>query len=420
MESPVPEDLFRSRAIAHKTLGTPSVPVISQTSYLKLQLGLWFLLSAGATYLLFITNYRETAPARGLLEPAQGVQKIVSPVAARVEEIHVHKGQSVAKGEILASLSTGFYNGQGASALEQNIEQLKADRELLIRELEVQRDALVRSQHWNRRTVENIRHSRQSLEKEIDLLTTRTQLSDRNLQAISALLQSGNASAQEYEQHYQLHLDLLVHSQTLIQRRLQQEQELDSLRNTRQLAESDGERASLQTRRELQAIDQRISNLSTQALFTVVAQQSGIVAELGLESGRSVLPNQPLFVIHPDQVELQATIYVSAAVQAKLVVGQSVLLRYDAFDYRLYGRKEGRVTSISQASLDPRENPLPISSINEPVFKVTAQLDEACIRGDSLYQLQTGTTLTADFVLWEMSLLQFIFKPILGLQGKIA
>jgi hypothetical protein len=41
------------------------------------------------------------------------------------------------------------------------------------------------------------------------------------------------------------------------------------------------------------------------------------------------------------------------------------------------------------------------------------------VQGDSLYPLQSGATLMADFVLWEMSLLQFIFRPILGLQGKV-
>ncbi|PCI77224.1 MAG: hypothetical protein COB20_08420, partial [SAR86 cluster bacterium] len=141
--------------------------------------------------------------------------------------------------------------------------------------------------------------------------------------------------------------------------------------------------------------------------------------ELGLERGKSVLPNQPLFFINPSKTELQATLYVPASVQAKLVTGQSVLLRYDAFDFRLYGRHEATVVAIGKARLDPRETVLPIFGINEPVFKVTAELHESVVQGDSLYRLQSGATLMADFVLFEMSLLQFIFRPILGLQGKV-
>ena len=63
---------------------------------------------------------------------------------------------------------------------------------------------------------------------------------------------------------------------------------------------------------------------------------------------------------------------------------------------------------------------LPIIGINEPVFKVTAKLYESTVQGDSDYVLHSGATLMADFVLSEMSLIHFIFKPILSLQGKVA
>lgn len=296
---------------------------------------------------------------------------------------------------------------------------MRADRELLIKKLQVQELAQQQSRHWSSLAAKNVKNSKLSLEEEAELLTTRTQLSDRNLQAVSALLQSGNSSTREFDQQYQAHLELLGRRQTLSQRLLQYDYELNSLHNAEQLAQFDSEQASLQIQRELQIIDQNISNLRNQALFTVVAQGPGIVAELGLEQGKSVLPNQPLFFINPSNTELQATLYVSAAVQAKLVAGQSVLLRYDAFDFRLYGRYEATVAAIGKASLDPRETVLPIFGINEPVFKVTAELHESAVQGDSLYRLQSGATLIADFVVSEMSLLQFIFRPILGLQGKV-
>ena len=411
--------LFRERAIAHKVMGPPSVPVITLTNYIKLQLGLCVVLLLAATYLLTKTTYKETVAAPGVLEPVHDTQKIVSPVAARVEKIQVSQGESVERGDILASLSTGFYNGRGDSAVQENIQQLRTARELLIEKFEVQQRSQKQSRRWSTLAVANVHSSKLSLEKEAGLLTTQTQLSDRNLQAVSSLLQSGNSSTREFDQQQQAHLELLGRRQALLQRLLQYDYELNSLNNAEQLAEFDSEQASLQIQRELQVIDQEITSLSNQALFTVVAQGPGIVAELGLSSGKSVLPNQPLFFINPQNVDLQAILYVPAAVQAKLVIGQSVLLRYDAFDFRLYGRYEATVVAIGKARLDPRETVLPIFGINEPVFKITAQLHETAVQGDSLYRLQSGATLMADFVLSEMSLLQFIFRPILGLQGKV-
>ncbi len=414
-----PDYLFRERAIAHKMLGPPSAPVITLANYFKLQLGLCVVLLLAATYLLTKTKYKETVAARGVLESVHDAQEIVSPVAARVEKIHVNQGEKVERGDILASLSTGIYNGQGDSAVQESIQQLRTDRELLLNKFEVQQLAQQQSRHWSGLAILNVHNSKLSLEEEAELLTTRTQLSDRNLQAVSTLLQSGNSSSREFDQQHQAHLELLGRRQTLSQRLLQYDYELNSLNNAEQLAEFDFEQASLQIQRELQVIDQKIANLRNQALFTVVAQGPGIVAELGLSRGKSVLPNQPLFFINPSKTELQATLYVPASVQAKLVVGQSVLLRYDAFDFRLYGRHEATVIAIGKARLDPRETVLPIFGINEPVFRVTAKLHESTVQGASLYRLQSGATLMADFVLSEMSLLQFIFRPILGLQGKV-
>lgn len=414
-----PDNLFRERAIAHKIMGPPSVPVVTLANYVKLQLGLWVVLLLVATYLLTKTTYKETVAAPGVLELVHDAQKIVSPFAARVEKIHVNQGERVERGDILASLSTGIYNGQGASVVHENIQQLRADRELLVKKLQVRKLEQRQSRHWGRLAVANIHSSKLNLEEEAQLLATRTQLSDRNLQAVSTLLQSGNSSTREFDQQQQVHLELLGRRQALSQRLLQYDYELNSLNNAEQLTQFDFEQASLQIQREMQVIDQKITRLSNQALFTVVAQGPGMVAALGLSRGKSVLPNQPLFFINPLETELQATLYVSAAVQPKLVVGQSVLLRYDAFDFRLYGRHEATVVAIGKARLDPRETVLPIFGINEPVFKVTAELHESAVQGDSLYRLQSGATLMADFVLWEMSLLQFIFRPILGLQGKV-
>ena len=414
------DNLFRERAVSHKLLGGSSVPVITLSNYFKLQLVLWVILLLIATYLLTKTTYKETIAARGVLEPIHDVQKIVSPIAARVEKLHVDQGERVERGDILASLSTGSHNDQGSSIVQENIRQLQADRALLAKKLEVQKQAQQQSKNWSNLAARNLQDSKRSLEEEVDLLITRTQLSDQNLQAVSALLQSGNSSTREFDHHYQAHLELLCRKQALSQSLLQYDYELASLSNAEQLAQFDAEQASLQIQRELQLIDQKISDLRNQALFTVVAQGAGIVAELGLEKGRSVLPNQPLFFINPPNTELQATLYVPAAVQAKLVIGQSVLLRYDAFDYRIYGRYKATVTAIGKAGLDPRENALPVFGINEPVFKVVAELHESAIQGDSRYRLQSGSTLLADFVISEMSLLQFIFRPILGLQGKVA
>lgn len=412
--------LLRENAVAHRLLGPQTAPVIAIANHFRLQLGFWVLLLFVATCLLTKTNYKETVAARGVLEPRLGSQKIVAPATARVHKIHVDRGDRVAKGDVLASLTAGFYNEKGYSVHQQGRDQLRADRELLEEQLRTEQLAQSQSRHWRKLAAENVRGGRMNLQKEVEILTIQLGISDRNLQAISKLLDAGNSSAAEFDQQYRAHLELMSREQALVQRELQLGHELEALDNSQRLTELEHQQSVLRLRRELQAIDQRIEALDSQSLFTVVAEGEGIVAEIGLETGKPVFMNQPLFYINPNNSELEATIYVPASVQGKLRVGQSVLLRYDAFDYRLFGRGEATVTAVGLARLDPRDTVLPVVGITEPVFKVTARLHSNTVKGEAVYLLQTGSTLIADFVVSDMSLLQFIFKPILGLKGKVA
>lgn len=411
--------LLREKAVTHKLLGPQSVPVIAIASHFRVQLLIWLLLLLAAVYLLMQTDYKETIAAPGVLEPKHGMQKIISPATARVEQIHVALGEFVSEGSVLASLARGEYDEAGRSIHREDIQQLKNERDLLKQQLLGQQQALQHSRRWGELAGENAQDKQAALSREAALLTQQLELSAKNLRAVASLREAGNSSAREYDQQHRAHLELLEREQLLAQRVLNLEHERDALDNAQKVSEFESQQSIIRLRREMQAIDQHIRAADNQALFTVIAQSSGTVAELGLELGKPVLVNQPLFYINPADTELQATIFVPASVQAKLAVGQPVLLRYDAFDFRVYGRQRATVAAIGQARLDPRESLLNIAGINEPVFKVTAALESLSVSGDADYVLRPGSTLIADFVVTELSLLQFIFNPILGLRGKV-
>jgi len=415
-----PEPLLRERAVTHKMLGPQSVPVIAIASHLRLQLVFWLILLLAAVYLLLQTNYRETVAAPGVLEPGLGMRKIISPATAQVEKVHVVLGEYVTEGSVLATLKRELHDEAGRSLHRQTVAQLSVERELLGEQLRNQQQALEQSRRWSELAVAHARSNRHGLEQEAALLAEQLEMSERSLRAVTKLFDAGNSSVREHDQQRRVHLELRGQEQALAQKILRNEQELDALANAQRVAEFEHRQSIYRLRREMQLIEQQISAADNQALFTIVAESSGTVAELGLEPGKPVLVNQPLFYINPADAQLQATIYVPAAIQAKLAVGQSVLLRYDAFDYRQYGRQGASIVAVGKARLDPRESLLTVAGINEPVFKVTAALHDATVGGESGYTLLPGSTLIADFVLTEQSLLRFIFNPILGLRGKLA
>ena len=64
---------------------------------------------------------------------------------------------------------------------------------------------------------------------------------------------------------------------------------------------------------------------------------------------------------------------------------------------------------------------MPSTFINtaEPVFRLRASIEQRYVSGSETYRLQPGLLFTADFVLEELPLLYFIFKPVLSLRGLV-
>lgn len=98
--------------------------------------------------------------------------------------------------------------------------------------------------------------------------------------------------------------------------------------------------------------------------------------------------------------------------------GQNVRLLYDAFPYQKFGFHSGEVSNVSRAVVNANELPV-ISSINEPVFVITVQLERQDVDANNeLYQLQSGMTLAADIILEDRKIWEWVFEPILGAAKK--
>jgi len=81
---------------------------------------------------------------------------------------------------------------------------------------------------------------------------------------------------------------------------------------------------------------------------------------------------------------------------------------------------EGVIDSISKTLLRPNEIAnLPVS-LQEPVYRVVAQLKHPTVKAYGKdFPLKPGMTLSADVRLSERSLIQWLFEPVFSLQGRI-
>lgn len=377
-------------------------------------------LVAAALILLGVTQYKDTETVRGVLVPTGGSHRVVAPVTAIVQRIAVNVGDTVHKGQVLAELERATFDGQGANVTKVEIARLLEQQELLQEQQALETRQLNLAHKQAKAAIAQFATALELIDGEQALLHQTFELSAARVAALEKLAQAGAVTRAQLEQATLENLEIQIRLQAVNQRRqshlLQSHAQQSQLENL----EMDFTQTQLRTEQELQSLQFAVTQRLNQSHLTVVAAAAGIVATVAIEPGQTVQASQPLFYVETEPLQLQANLYVPSRVLGKLYPGQEVLLSYDAFDLQHYGRYLATISSIDHASLDPREHLLPVPGIQEPVFKITALLEQAWVEGTDVYRLQSGMFFSADIVLEEMSLLEFIFKPVLRLRAKLA
>ena len=413
------QPLFREEAVLHRSGYARTAVVLKQTPLVGATLwGAISLLLVAVAALLFMP-YKVTEAARGVLEPGNGVQKIVSPVAARVHAVYVVPGQSVHKDQVLVTLSTSIMGVSGRGNLQVRIQNLQSERDLLSQEIVLRAQLKVRKQQQREATTTNLGNSLQLLRQEAETFDAQLTLSDSSLTALQQLLLQSGISQSQFNLQYVAHLELQRQQKVLQQRELQLLGQLDAQASERSRITLDFALENLALKQRLGKLDAQISELVEQEFVSVAASDDGEVAALAVDLGQSVTAHQPLVYINSGDDSLQAVLHVTSKVFGKIVPGQSLLLTYDAFDHGQYGRYRATIVQISRAALDPREHLLPVPAGNEPVFRVIATLEQEFVEGPDVYPLQPGLLLTGEFIGEEFPLIEFILKPLYGLRGKL-
>jgi multidrug efflux pump subunit AcrA (membrane-fusion protein) len=101
---------------------------------------------------------------------------------------------------------------------------------------------------------------------------------------------------------------------------------------------------------------------------------------------------------------LQAELKLPETGLGKLEIGQGVKLKYDAFPYQRYGVRYGRVAWLSPAGSDARDG---------SNFRAQVEISdrEMLVQGQSR-QLIAGMSGTAEIVVGNRSLIEYIFEPL--------
>lgn len=380
---------------------------------------LMVVLVTGFVIFAFSVGFARKETVRGRLRPTEAEARIYAPQPGTVMRLHVSLDDDVPKGALLAEVRTSPQIAANVDMSQQTVAALLEEQTMV----RVRKEAALREGDLNKQrlaeTIETEKQETERLKGLIDLTAQRIQIARERLDSSVRLVEQGAASKEEKR----VREDALIVQQ-------QQNVELNG-----RLAESQARsrsaalelrRADQIVRRESADISQRLAQIDAQMArvqaeggFVLQAPVDGRVAAIQVADGQRVDPTRPLLAILPHSSVLQAETFVPSRAIAFIEIGQKVRLRFDALPYQKFGSVMGTVSQISKAAFAPQELNPPLE-IEEPVYRVFVELDRQAMPAfGKEVALQAGMELSADIVLENRLLVEWLLEPIFAATARM-
>ncbi|MBN4075293.1 HlyD family efflux transporter periplasmic adaptor subunit [Gammaproteobacteria bacterium AH-315-E17] len=364
-------------------------------------------------------NYSRKQSVIGFLVPDNGMVDVYPSQAGILSELKVDEDNQVQINSELFKLQIEQGAIENFYASDHILEELDTQEallrdtmvfeELFLQNLLAQHDEGVLNLETEISQLEELRN----LQEELSSLEDQAYNRARLLFSRGALAQ---ASLEDVQKNY---LETKIQLQNLDLTLVQKQAEF-------QKNQIDRETYIINSHREISNIENSLAELSKQRANTnagktniIHSPVAGRITSLVAEIGQRVNPNAAVLSIIPANSVLEAQLYVPTRAIGFIQVGQVVNIRYDAFPYQRFGLYAGLVKSISNSILT--QNDLPIDlQLDQPVYKVTVSLNQQSIAayGEALF-LKPGMLLSADVVLDERSLFEWLLEPLYSLRRAI-
>lgn len=172
----------------------------------------------------------------------------------------------------------------------------------------------------------------------------------------------------------------------------------------------------------------------------LTAPVAGVVQQLAvITDGQVVAAGQPLLTIVPADERLEVEAYVQNKDVGFVNVGQSVVLKVEAFPFTRFGTIEGKVVQVSRDAIEEREATgladsvsvsrgaqnqsalSPAARIQNLVYPTTIALARPLVRvGDNDVKLLPGMAVTAEIRTGERRLIDYLLSPVSEVMSQAA
>lgn len=411
--------LYRQESIENQTQRLfGEVLLLRPISFWVLTIGILIIVSVVAAFLLYGKFARREAVV-GFLVPDQGMVRVYAPFNGIIESKEVIDGQQVKKDDVLFKVSTKKNAIDDISVSQQLIEQLRERQQQLENRIKDEQ-AVFDSE------IDRAQSSIQSIQQEL----TQLDLQLVSLQSQLDLTKSQWIKYQELRERGLILEPELVSKETAYLSaqsgfdstarlkiaknnelaNLQKELEQLPLRKNNRMQELNNAKTQLQ---------ERLIELESNEAYAVKATINGRVTSVQTHPGQTVSSASSLLTIIPENTTLYAELFLPSRAIGFVDVKQKVLLRYDAFPYQRYGLYEGEIIQVAEAVINPNEAAIPLPT-QEPVYRVKVAIDAQHVDAHGKKMpLQAGMSVSADIILEERSLGEWLLAPIYSLKGRI-
>ncbi len=370
---------------------------------------------------LCVGTYTRHESVEGQLIPTAGILPVTAQSAGTVVETLIHEGQIVAKGQDLVELSgevNSLSKGLTQTAVIRDLQAQIGELEALLKSQKQLEDK--QRQGLTERAL-MLNGQLNEIDRQVSTQQEIVKLTESRLDKLKPGVQDGTFSQTEIEKYEAESLNGHSQLNILARQRLDTEQQLRTLQDQLEQLPLSIESQQNELRFRLSGINQSLAQSEAQRAVVLRAPRDGVVSNLAIQNGQTVLPGQRLLSILPQESALQAELWLPSRAAGFLEIGNRVVLRYPAFPYQKFGQQGGRVTEVSRSATAASELTNRLGrTISEPLYRVLVALDQQSVSAYGKQEsLKPGMTADADILLDKRRLIEWVLEPLYGIRRSM-
>ena len=411
------DKLFREKALQNQRAQVYGQVLLSTPFSYKILTTIATILALLIVALLLFGQYARKERVTGQLIPDQGVVKVYATAMGIIKNSLIKEGQNVQAGDILFIINTEKYTNNNEKLNDEIKNELLKQQANIKTKIKTEKIFNATEQLNNSNRIKSLKQEIINLEQQIGTQKKLLQISRKQVEEHQDFFNRKLVLTAEVENKQVVYLQTKTALETIQRTLINKKNELSDAQRRTELIPHEKDNKLLDLKNRQSQISQQLTEIQGSQAYIIRAPRSGIVTSVQLDQGQQVRSNDLLLAILPQEYKLHAELYVTSKSIGFIEKGKRVLLRYDAYPYQRYGLYEGQVAEVAATALLRTKTAFSRYK-NQPVYKIKIQLAQQTVNvhGTNI-PLQSGMTVTADIIIENRSLIQWLLGPIFGLKG---